>query len=272
MDALRRIAASKGVETLRDRMFAGEPINVTEHRAVMHVALRNRSRRPMLVNGVDVMPAVQAALDQMRRFSEEIRSGRWTGYTGQAITDVVNIGIGGSDLGPHMAVEALKPYTRKGPRLHFVSNVDPTHLGETLLALRPETTLFTIASKTFTTQETMANARAAREWFLKAAANQQAIARHFVAISTNEKEVQAFGIAPRASRPSSSCSKAGTQWTSISARRRWIGTCQSHSACSARGTSTCSTPRRTRCCPTSSTCIGCLPTCSSWTWKATASG
>ena len=196
MDALRRHAGTRGVEALRDRMFAGEPINVTERRAVMHVALRNRSGRPMPVNGVDVMPDVHAALDHMRAFSEEVRSGRWTGYTGRSITDVVNIGIGGSDLGPHMAVEALKPYTRGGPRLHFVSNVDPTHLGETLLGLRPETTLFTIASKTFTTQETMANARAAREWFLGTAHDRQAIARHFVAISTNEKEVRAFGIAP----------------------------------------------------------------------------
>ncbi len=196
MDALRRLAAARGVETLRDQMFAGEPINLTEQRAVMHVALRNRSGRPMLVDGNDVMPDVHAALNHMREFSEQVRSGRWTGYTGLRITDVVNIGIGGSDLGPAMAVEALEPFTRGGPRVHFVSNVDGTHLGETLLGLRPETTLFTIASKTFTTQETMANARSARAWFLESAHDERAIARHFVAISTNEKEVRAFGIAP----------------------------------------------------------------------------
>jgi glucose-6-phosphate isomerase len=196
MDALRRLAKTRGVEALRDQMFAGEPINVTEHRAVMHVALRNRSGRPMLVGGKDVMPDVHAALEHMRTFSEQVRSGQWTGYTGLRITDVVNIGIGGSDLGPAMAVEALKPFTRSGPRLHFVSNVDGTHLGETLLSLRPETTLFTIASKTFTTQETMANARSARAWFLKSAQDERAIAKHFVALSTNDKEVRAFGIAP----------------------------------------------------------------------------
>ena len=196
MDALRRLARSRGVETLRDQMFTGEPINFTEHRAVMHVALRNRSSRPMLVGGIDVMPAVHAALDHMRQFSERVRSGRWTGHTGLRITDVVNIGIGGSDLGPAMAVAALKPFTRDAPRLHFVSNVDPTHLGETLRGLRPETTLFTIASKTFTTQETMANAQSARAWFLASAHDEAAIAKHFVAISTNEKAVRAFGIAP----------------------------------------------------------------------------
>jgi glucose-6-phosphate isomerase len=196
MDALRRLAAARGVEALRDRMFAGEPINVTEQRAVMHVALRNRSGRPMLVDGKDVMPEVQAALNHMQEFSEQVRSGRWTGYTGLGITDVVNIGIGGSDLGPAMTVEALGPFTRGGPRVRFVSNVDGTHLGETLLDLRPETTLFTIASKTFTTQETMANARSARAWFLETAQDEHAIARHFVALSTNAREVRVFGIAP----------------------------------------------------------------------------
>lgn len=196
MEALRQVARVRGVETLRDQMFAGEPINLTEQRAVMHVALRNRSGRPMLVGGTDVMPQVNAALEHMRTFSERVRSGQWTGYTGRRITDVVNIGIGGSDLGPVMAVEALKPFTREGPRLHFVSNVDGTHLGETLLGLHAETTLFTIASKTFTTQETMVNARSAREWFLKSAHDERAIAKHFVAISTNEKDVRAFGIAP----------------------------------------------------------------------------
>jgi glucose-6-phosphate isomerase len=195
MAALLQLARKTGLEELRDRMFAGEPINNTEQRAVLHVALRNRSDRPMHVNGRDVMPDVRAALDHIRVFSEQVRSGRWTGYTGLRITDVVNIGIGGSDLGPAMAAHALSPYAQEGPRAHFVSNVDGNHLADTLRTLQPATTLFTIASKTFTTQETMANARSAREWFLGRAKNEAAIARHFVAISTNEQEVTKFGIA-----------------------------------------------------------------------------
>jgi glucose-6-phosphate isomerase len=163
---------------------------------VLHIALRNRSTRPIHVSGRDVMPDVRAALDRMRAFSEAVRSGAWTGYTGLRISDVVNIGIGGSDLGPAMVTEALTPYGREGPRLHFVSNVDATHLVETLRDLSPATTLFTVASKTFTTQETMANARSARQWFLDAAQHEAHVARHFVAISTNTREVQSFGIAP----------------------------------------------------------------------------
>ncbi|MGE0865515.1 MAG: glucose-6-phosphate isomerase [Vicinamibacterales bacterium] len=196
MRVLFELARRTGVERLRDRMFAGEAINSTENRAVLHVALRNRSARPMLVDGRDVMPDVRAALDHIRRFSEAIRSGAWLGYTGMRITDVVNIGIGGSDLGPAMVTQALAPYAREGPRLHFVSNVDGTHLAETLRPLHPATTLFTVASKTFTTQETMANAESAREWFLGRAKDPAAIARHFVAISTNETAVRQFGIAP----------------------------------------------------------------------------
>ena len=196
MTALVQLARKTGVEASRDRMFAGEPINNTEQRAVMHVALRNRSNRPMPVNGRDVMPEVKAALDHVRAFSEAVRSGQWLGYTGLRITDVVNIGIGGSDLGPAMAALALTPYTKDGPRVHFVSNVDGTHLSDTLRPLHPATTLFTIASKTFTTQETMANARSARDWFLHRATDEAAIAKHFVAISTNAPEVKAFGIAP----------------------------------------------------------------------------
>jgi glucose-6-phosphate isomerase len=195
MAALFDLARRTGVESLRDRMFAGEAINNTERRAVLHVALRNRSNRPMLVNGRDVMPDVRAALDHIRVFADEVRSGRRTGYTGLRITDVVNIGIGGSDLGPAMAAQALTPYVQDGPRTHFVSNVDGNHLADTLRTLQPATTLFTIASKTFTTQETMANARAAREWFLSLAKDESAIAKHFVAISTNEAEVTKFGIA-----------------------------------------------------------------------------
>jgi glucose-6-phosphate isomerase len=196
MTALLELARTTGVEAMRDRMFAGHPINVTENRAVLHVALRNRSNRPVLLNGRDVMPDVRAALDHMRTFCEAVRGGQWTGYTGMRITDVVNIGIGGSDLGPAMAAQALTPYSHDGPRLHFVSNVDGAHLSDTLRALHPGTTLFTIASKTFTTQETMANARSARAWFVARAKEESAIAKHFVAISTNERDVKAFGIAP----------------------------------------------------------------------------
>jgi glucose-6-phosphate isomerase len=193
---LRELARERQVEGLRGRMFAGEPINITEHRPVLHIALRNRSLRPIYVDGRDVMPEVTGALDHMRRFSQDVRNGRWTGFTGQRITDVVNIGIGGSDLGPAMATEALTPYGREGPRLHFVSNVDGAHLTETLRQLDPATALFTIASKTFTTQETMTNAQSARQWFLASARDEAAVAKHFVAISTNTREVQAFGIAP----------------------------------------------------------------------------
>jgi len=196
MKALYALARERGVETLRDRMFAGEPINITEGRAVLHVALRNRSDRPMRVDGRDVMPGVRAALDHMRRFSEAIRSGEWVGFSGLRITDVVNIGIGGSDLGPAMAVEALKAYTREGPRLHFVSNVDGSQIHETLRRLQPATTLFTVASKTFTTIETMTNARTARDWLMARAKDEKAVAKHFVAVSTNEAEVRRFGIAP----------------------------------------------------------------------------
>ncbi len=196
MTALAALARKTGVEQLRDQMFAGVPINLTENRAVLHVALRNRSARPMLVDGRDVMPEVRAALDHIRRFSDAVRSGAWLGYTGLRITDVVNIGIGGSDLGPAMVTQALAPYSHEGPRVHFVSNVDGTHLAETLRLLHPATTLFTVASKTFTTQETMVNAHSAREWFLARARDEGAVAKHFVAISTNEAAVRQFGIAP----------------------------------------------------------------------------
>jgi glucose-6-phosphate isomerase len=196
MTALFELARQTGVEALRDQMFAGAPINVTEHRAVLHVALRNRSNRPMTINGRDVMPDVRAALDHMRSFSDAVRGGSWLGYTGLRLTDVVNIGIGGSDLGPAMVTQAMTPYTHDGPRTHFVSNVDGAHLADTLRSLHPATTLFTVASKTFTTQETMTNARSARDWFLARAKDDTAVAKHFVAISTNEAAVRAFGIAP----------------------------------------------------------------------------
>ena len=196
MQLLAKLARTLGVEAYRDRMFAGEPINSTEGRAVLHTALRNRSGQPVMVQGRDVMPDVRSALDHMRAFSDVVRSGAWTGHTGAGITDVVNIGIGGSDLGPAMATAALEPYSTEGPRLHFVSNVDGAHLGQTLRRLDPRTTLFIVASKTFTTQETMINARTARDWLLAAAHDESHVARHFVAVSTNETEVRRFGIAP----------------------------------------------------------------------------
>lgn len=194
MRLLLDLARHARVELWRDRMFAGEPINVTEQRAVLHVALRNRANRPIVVNGRDVMPDVNAVLQRMKAFSHAVREGAWTGYTGKPMTDVVNIGIGGSDLGPVMVTEALKPYAKQGLHIHFVSNVDGTHLAEVLRRVNAETTLFIIASKTFTTQETLTNARSARAWFLQASSDAKAVAKHFVALSTNAKEVAAFGI------------------------------------------------------------------------------
>jgi glucose-6-phosphate isomerase len=180
-----------------EAMFSGQKINTTEERAVLHVALRNRSNDPIYVDGQDVIPEVNRVLAKMRSFSKAVRSGKWRGYTGKAITDIVNIGIGGSDLGPKMVCEALKPYARPDLRVHFVSNVDSTDLVETLKTLDPETVLFLVASKTFTTQETMTNAHSAREWFLGVAKDEKAIAKHFVAMSTNTKVVKKFGIDPR---------------------------------------------------------------------------
>jgi glucose-6-phosphate isomerase len=196
MDLLLALAAEAELDDAIAAMFSGFRINTTENRAVLHIALRNRENRPILVDGEDVMPDVNRVLDHMRVFSEAVRSGDWRGYTGERITDVVNIGIGGSDLGPKMAVRALTPYVHPDLRFHFVSNVDGTDISETLRAVRPETTLFLIASKTFTTQETMANARTARAWFLESAGDDAAIARHFVAMSTNTEAVTAFGIDP----------------------------------------------------------------------------
>ncbi len=180
-----------------EQMFRGEKINETEDRAVLHVALRNRTNTPIYVDGEDVMPAVNAVLERMEAFSSKIISGKWKGYTGKAITDVVNIGIGGSDLGPVMVTEALRPYWKPGMRAHFVSNVDGTHMAENLKRINPETTLFIIASKTFTTQETMTNAHTARRWFLENAKEEKHIAKHFVAASTNEEGVTEFGIDPK---------------------------------------------------------------------------
>ena len=194
MRLLFALARQAGVEAMRDRMFSGEKINITEDRAVLHVALRNRSNRPILVDGKDVMPEVNRVLAKMRDFTERLRSGAWKGHTGKSITDVVNIGIGGSDLGPVMATEALRPYWKPGMRAHFVSNIDGTHIAETLERVDPERTLFIVASKTFTTQETLTNAKTARAWLVEKLGSDAAVAKHFVALSTNAKEVAAFGI------------------------------------------------------------------------------
>lgn len=196
MGLLLELAEQVELPRAIERMFGGERINVTERRPVLHVALRNRSERPIEVDGQDVMPGVRAVLAQMRTFTEQVRSGAWKGYTGQAITDVVNIGIGGSDLGPVMVTEALRPYWQDGLHAHFVSNIDGTHLAETLKRCRPATTLFVVASKTFTTQETITNATSARAWLIEALGDEAAVARHFVALSTNAQAVGAFGIDP----------------------------------------------------------------------------
>ena len=197
MRLLLDLAHAADVENWRAMMFEGAKINHTERRAVLHVALRNLSGRPVLVDGADVMPEVNGVLDRMGTFVESVRDGSWRGFTGQRITDIVNIGIGGSDLGPLMVCTALAPYATPGLRAHFVSNVDSAHLALTLKGLEPERTLFVVASKTFTTQETMTNAASARAWLLaKLGGQDAAVARHFVAVSTNEGAVRGFGIDP----------------------------------------------------------------------------
>lgn len=194
LSALIELAKEAKVADLRDAMFAGEHINFTEDRAVYHVALRNRSDKVMKVDGKNVAPEVDSVLEHMKEFSEQVRSGEWKGYTGKKITDIVNIGIGGSDLGPVMVTEALKHYA-SDIKAYFVSNIDGTHIAETLKVVNPETTLFLIASKTFTTAETITNANTAKNWFLSKTGNDPAnIAKHFVALSTNETEVAKFGI------------------------------------------------------------------------------
>jgi glucose-6-phosphate isomerase len=191
-DLARECQLSDAIE----KMFTGDKINATENRAVLHVALRNRSNTPIEVDGKDVMPDVNEVLEKMKGFSEKVRGGEWKGFSGKKITDIVNIGIGGSDLGPVMVTEALKSYGKKGLSVHFVSNVDGTHIAEAVAKLNPETTMFMIASKTFTTQETMANAHSARRWFLETAKDNAHVAKHFIAISTNRTEVEKFGIDP----------------------------------------------------------------------------
>jgi glucose-6-phosphate isomerase len=194
---LLALAAQAEVPRWRDAMFAGEKINGTEDRAVLHVALRDRTGHPYLVDGKDVAPEIARVLAKVGAFSAKVRDGSWTGHTGRAITDVVNLGIGGSDLGPVMVTEALKPYGGGGPRVHFVSNIDGTHIAEVLARVDPERTLFIVASKTFTTQETLTNATTARAWLLeRLGAGPEAVTRHFVALSTNTAEVTRFGIDP----------------------------------------------------------------------------
>ena len=193
---LAELCEQCGVRDWIARMFAGEAINETEGRAVLHTALRNRGERPVMVGGADVMPDVRRVLSQMRKFATSVREGAWLGHSGRAITDVVNIGIGGSDLGPVMVTEALRPYWKQGLRAHFVSNVDSSHLSEVLRRVQPETTLFIVASKTFTTQETLTNARSARRWLVDRLGSDDAVAKHFVALSTNRDAVVKFGIDP----------------------------------------------------------------------------
>lgn len=194
LDLLLNLAEASGVPAAIEAMFRGEKINWTEKRAVLHVALRNRSNRPILVDGRDVMPEVNAVLARMKAFSQRVRDGTWRGFTGKPIKTVVNLGIGGSDLGPVMITEALKPYTRQGPAVRFVSNVDGADFWEKTRDLAPEETLFLVASKTFTTQETMTNAHTARRWLLEALRDEKAVRHHFAALSTNRAEVEKFGI------------------------------------------------------------------------------
>ena len=191
---LLALAQERGVEARRDAMFAGEHINTTENRAVMHVALRGQRSRRYIVDGTDVMPDVKRVLEHMQRFSHQVRDGVWKGYTGSAITDIVNIGIGGSDLGPLMVCEALRTYIPQGLNVHFVSNVDGAALDRVLSSVDAETTLFVVASKTFTTQETLTNATSARSWFLESGGTHVDVAKHFVAVSTNAAAVAKFGI------------------------------------------------------------------------------
>ncbi|AAM72223.1 MAG TPA: glucose-6-phosphate isomerase [Chlorobaculum sp.] len=196
MELLMDLVRRSGIEKKRRQMFEGEQINFTEHRSVLHTALRRPPGYTMTIDGNDVASEVSDVLDQMKAFCKKVISGEWKGYTGKRITDVVNIGIGGSDLGPFMVTEALKPFAHGKLKVHFVSNVDGSHLVETLRGLNPETTLFIIASKTFTTQETLANAVSARAWFLVKAGNRDHVAKHFVAVSTNREKVEEFGIDP----------------------------------------------------------------------------
>ncbi len=193
LDLLVELAKKSGVEQCRDEMFCGAKINFTENRPVLHTALRSESGKPIFVDGEDIMPKIFAVRKKMRDFCKHVQSGVWRGRSGKKVTDIVNIGIGGSDLGPQMVCQALRFYKTNNLRVHFVSNIDPTHLATTLAGLNPETTLFLVVSKSFTTQETLTNARAAKEWLI-ARLGQNAVSRHFVALSSNEAAVRDFGI------------------------------------------------------------------------------
>ena len=188
------LARETGVLEWRDQMFSGEPINNSEFRPVLHTALRNRSNTPVYDDGENVMPKINRVLAQVRYFTERVRGGHLRGYSGHLITDVINIGIGGSDLGPHVVCDSMKPYAQRGMNVHFVSNIDPTHLTEILKFVNPESTLFVISSKTFTTQETMLNAQSARRWFVDLTNSEKSVARHFVAVTTNKEAAAEFGI------------------------------------------------------------------------------
>lgn len=194
MALLCELAEQAELTKWRERMFSGVAINNTENRAVLHTALRNRSDKPIFVDGENVMPKVRVVIEKMKSFSDKIRLGDWKGYSGKTITDIINIGIGGSDLGPKMVYEALKPYHHKKLNVYFVSNVDGAHIEDILEGMNPETTLFIVSSKTFTTQETLSNAHVARNWLLKKAGDESAIGTHFVAVSTNKEAVTQFGI------------------------------------------------------------------------------
>lgn len=193
---LCNLARESNVEDWRDQMFAGKEINISEYRPVLHTALRNRGNKPVFVDGEDVMPKINKVLQQMRYFSERVRGGHWRGYSGHLITDVINIGIGGSDLGPNVVCDAMKPFAQRGMNVHFVSNIDPTHLTEILKFVQPESTLFIVSSKSFTTQETMMNAHSAREWFVRTTGSEKAIAKHFVAVTSNLNAANEFGVLP----------------------------------------------------------------------------
>ena len=280
-ETLRLLLALAEAVDLRgriDAMFRGDKINVTENRAVLHVALRAPSGQSIVVDGVNVVPEVHAVLDKMSAFAERVRSGAWTGHTGKRIRNVINIGIGGSDLGPVMAYEALRHYTERSMTFRFVSNVDGTDFAEATRDLDPAETLFIVSSKTFTTLETMTNAHTARDWTLKALGDDKAVAKHFVAVSTNAKEVAevrhrhrehvrllGLGGRPlldglrhralhharhRAGAASARCSRASTPWTSTSAPRPSSATCPCSWGCCPSGTTTSSARRPWRCCPT----------------------
>lgn len=188
------LARETEVAKWRDQMFSGAPINTSEFRPVLHTALRNRSNIPVYVDGENVMPKINRVLAQIRYFTDRVRSGHLRGYSGQLFSDVINIGIGGSDLGPHVVCDSMKPFAQRGMSVHFVSNIDPTHLTEILKFVKPESTLFVVSSKTFSTQETMLNAQSARDWFVELTANEKAVARHFVAVTTNKVAATKFGI------------------------------------------------------------------------------